>query len=141
MFRGAALAIAPEAREAVRARLTECVTPSGADRAGTAALVRALADLPEPTRASWDRSAAELLRAAFDEDHSGALDRGDELTRVPCAVWFAFEDTALAARNLPFMALYGFADGYEYVGDALGVREPMREVAADLMRACGLSPD
>lgn len=142
MFRGAALAIAPDAREAVRARLLACVAMGGeGDPEGTGALVRALVDLPEPTHASWDRLAAELLRGAYDRDESGALDRGDELTRVPCAVWVAFDEAALSGRNVPFMALYGFADGYAYVGDSLGVSLAMRGMAAELMRACGLAAD
>jgi hypothetical protein len=117
----------------VRARLLACVRAGGeGDGADTDALVRAIVDLPEPTRAGWDRLAAELLRGAYDRDDSGALDRGDELTRVPCEVWVAFDEAALSARNLPFMALYGFAEGYTYVGDALGVRSPMRAVAGGL---------
>lgn len=142
MFRGAALGIAPAAREAVRARLIACVRAGGeGDPAGTGALVRAIADLSDPTHARWDRLAAELLRGAYDRDESGALDRGDELTRVPCSVWVAFDEAALSARNLPFMALYGFAEGYTYVGDAIGVSPPMRVVAAELMGACGLAAD
>lgn len=89
----------------------------------------------------WDKEVKKLMVAAFDKDGSTMIDRSDEVLAVPCDVW----DT-LAQRiksdwrgGLSLLSTYGFnPDRPRYVGEALGIKETMRQAAYERAKNCGV---
>jgi len=104
-------------------------------------LVRAIA------RSSWTGKASgardhilPLLVAAYDTDKSGEIDTDAEVERIPCSVVVAVRDRYQrgGAFSSPIRAVFGFEEGYGWVGGALGFDEGMRKQVDAKMMACGL---
>lgn len=111
------------------------VTPRPVDHADVATRLLAL---PDPNSGDWDDAVAAELLATFDADKSGSLDRVAEIRAITCDVWRALEDRTLSNRDSGVAVIYGFGDGLEWVGSALGFAQTHRPVAADAALACGL---
>jgi hypothetical protein len=97
-------------------------------------LANLIAGLQAPGTDPWDQAVRTLLLGAFDQNHSGGLDNDRELGAITCDVWRALD----ANLSTHVRALYGFLDGYNWVGDALGFEERMRALADAYAAACGL---
>ena len=101
--------------------------------------VAQIRELPEAGSEPWDDEVKRLLLERFDADGSGWLDTPQEIAAVPCATWQGI-DRAIAegGRWDGLRAIYGFAEGYLWVGGAIGVQEPMRADADAALERCGV---
>jgi hypothetical protein len=89
----------------------------------------------------WDKEVKKLMLATFDKDGSGMLEKADEIQAIPCEVW-----RTLAQRistdwggALSLISSYGFRPDRRYVGEALGIKETMRNTAFESAKNCGLN--
>lgn len=108
----------------------------GAGSVDVAAQIRGFTD---GGSSAWDEQVSKVLLANFDKDSSGAIDSSPEIDGVPCEVWTAMDEATRRDDEVPVMALYGFAPGYLWAGDALGFDAATREQATMRMQGCGLS--
>ncbi|MCC6624579.1 MAG: hypothetical protein IT385_25245 [Deltaproteobacteria bacterium] len=140
IWRGHLLGLAPDARGRLAARLRACLGEPRGPARDEAALRDVEALVEAPTSLAWEDAVRRVLLAAYDEDRSGALDPV-EVERLPCPLWRHLEGAALSARDRPLLVVYGIADGYLWVGDALGIELAAREQATAAGIACGLAAD
>lgn len=112
------------------------------DRCGLAAVAEARLSDPRallvglPPEAGWDRSAARVLVTSFDHDHSGAVDTEAEVAKLSCEVWGALEAKVQAIHHEPLSVIYGFDQGYVWMGYALGFGEGARQAGMSALRGC-----
>jgi hypothetical protein len=94
--------------------------------------------VPSADSASWADGVKPVLVAAYDRDRSGAIDTTAELDALPCDVWTAVDRGVHRHWDFGVWVIYGFGEGYGWVGDALGFDEAVRVPAAAALEACGL---
>ncbi len=96
---------------------------------------------------SWSGSASgaraevlPLLVGAYDANQSGAIDTRREVKRIPCEVIVAVRDRYVRGGEFtsPIRAVFGFEEGYGWVGGALGFDESVRVDMDKRMVKCGL---
>ncbi|MBL8787966.1 MAG: hypothetical protein JNJ59_23935 [Deltaproteobacteria bacterium] len=139
LFRAGPLGITPERRTDAHRALMRCAAVVPRDESPTERVLAQLAAIRATTAsAEWDGEVADILVASFDQNRSGLIDAPIEVVAVPCEVWVALDRAIQAERGAGLLALYGFAPGYIWVGQMLGVSEDQRDRSTDLMVDCGL---
>jgi len=140
LWRGHVLGLEPSVRAPLAARLSACLGEPAVPQRDALALRDLMAIAASPTSGMWEVEVRQILRATYDEDRSGEIDRG-EVERIPCEIWQALEGAALAGRDRPLLVIYGIADGYLWIGALLGLHVESRTTAAASAIACGLAAD
>lgn len=86
----------------------------------------------------WFDLVGSWMVAQYDSDDSGRIDREVEVAAISCDVWQEVERSyETGGLGAPMSRLYGF-DGSRWVEGALGFDLPMRSVAFERMKGCGL---
>ncbi|HEX9950917.1 MAG TPA: hypothetical protein VGB53_04055 [Rubricoccaceae bacterium] len=81
---------------------------------------------------AWSGPVREILTARYDRNRSGTLDTAAEVDGVACEAWEAMQDAVpLGVRDI-----YGFTDGYGWVGTSLGFAEAQRARAYTAATRC-----
>jgi hypothetical protein len=137
----------PSALDNFRARLKACgvqVTmpaaapapdpaPSGG---GAAALLKAVPS----ASADFNGMVRKTLLAVHDKDGSGSLDTASEVAGIPCADFKAIDDKVRARQGGTGMdVIYGFREGFIWVGGALGFAPSLRATTSSRLKACGVA--
>ena len=87
---------------------------------------------------SWDAAIKPIMTAAYDLDGSGSIDKGPEVSAVSCATWKALDDGVKRKWSYGIRTIYGFKDGYSWIGYTVGFSETVRSSADSAAAGCGL---
>ena len=129
---GDALGFDPSVRAVVNGRLVDCLQ---GDATGPAVALRAV---PAGGSTAWDLAVLTILLEAFDSDGSGSLDAAAEVQALPCDVWGALDAGVKQRYQYGVRPIYGFEEGYEWVGDSLGFADSTRQAADAALVGCGI---
>ncbi|PIE18759.1 MAG: hypothetical protein CSA66_03805 [Proteobacteria bacterium] len=125
----------------VASRLAAC-GPSASPRNADDPVAQAIVALDEVGGTDdWDERIRPLLLAAYDRDGNGAIDTSVEIEGVGCAAWSALDQAVQLGSGAPLLALYGFTEGYGWVGDALGLAREARQAAFRAATDCDIPPE
>ena len=94
--------------------------------------------LMEGGSGEWDTAVQALMLEGFDSNNSGAINTAGEVALVDCATWKALDTGVKEKYEYGLRSIYGFEEGYSWVGYAIGFDESIR-VAADASLAACLS--
>lgn len=89
--------------------------------------IRAIDD--EGGSSAWDDEVCEILLAAYDADGSDWIDTPGEVDSIPCGTWEALDQGVLEGWSYGIRVIYGFEEGYIWVGGAICFSESVRETA------------
>jgi len=87
---------------------------------------------------SWEHSARELLRSAYDRDGSELVDTTEETEAIPCGTWLALDEGARERFDHGLRTAYGFKPGFSWLGDRLGIAAEVRSEVDSALVGCGL---
>ena len=131
---GYALGIAEGQRPAAAMAVSGCGLGAGGPVVpGAMGRVRGL---PEAGTGDWDREVSVILTEGFDLDGSGVLDTEEELKAVDCEVWAGLDVRVEQAWGAGLAVVYGFDPDLIWVGQALGIAEPMRAIGFEVINSC-----
>jgi hypothetical protein len=110
-------------------------TPAWADE------VSAQLDTMGPS-GSWSDAASRILVTAYDADKSGRIDTPAEADAISCEAWTALDRNVRRDWDgTGVRVIYGFDDGFIWVGDAFEIAEPLRVQLATRAGGCGVSSE
>lgn len=143
---GSALGFSLSLRDAAADAMTRCGitsakagTPTATTQVSAAAAIRAIGSGDQE---GWDERVKGALIAAYDRDGSGEIDSSTELSAVSCDTWTALDRSVRQGwSGSSVRVIYGFDDGYIWVGYALGIQESLRAASASALESCGVSSD
>ena len=108
--------------------------PSGGDGVGTQ-----IRNRPEESGSdSWDAAVKPILLGAYDLNGSGTIDNAAEVSSVSCDAWKALDDGVKVKWEYGIRTIYGFKEGYTWIGYAVGFAEAVRSTADAAAAGCGL---
>ena len=88
----------------------------------------------------WDAQVGALMLANYDGDSSGTIDTEREVRSINCATWQSLDAGLTAGGEYTHIRqIYGFAEGFIWVGSAIGFDPSVRELADSAMASCGLT--
>lgn len=137
-FLGGSWGLDPGLGIAIAAVLDRCGL-AAAPEAARHDLVAEITGLPDD--ASFVASAARVLAGGFDVDRTGSIDRPGEAQAVTCEVWAALDGKVRRQYKSGVAEIFGFDNGYLWMGGALGFTESTRSAALTTLRSCGLTAD
>lgn len=108
-------------------------------RGDVAARIRAVS---ETDWSAFHDALARLMVGSYDADRSGDIDSGAEVSSVPCDVVRALNARLTgfhSSGDISMRPIYGFAEGYGWVGHTLGYNEAVRGAADRHFAGCGIS--
>ena len=134
---GSALGFSESFRTSADADLVACLEPGTVTSGGTdpASQIRAL---PNGGSSEWDAAVKPILLGAYDANRSGSLDTAAEVSSIPCDVWSAMDVGVKSKYTYGIRPIYGFEDGYSWVGYAIGFSESVRRNGDSALLGCGL---
>lgn len=91
---------------------------------------------------SWSDEASKILVSAFDADKSGQIDTPAEADAISCEAWTALDRNVRRDWDgTGVRVIYGFDEGFIWVGDAFEMAEPLRVQLAGRADGCSVSSD
>ena len=125
------------------AGLAVCLLAAGCPKQNLAADNSAAADLIRSAAgggsSTWDGIVKSVLLERFDKNGSLSLDTSQEVAYLSCDTWWAIETSLLdGGQYEKVRQIYGFTEGYIWVGGELGFDEAMRATADAAMAECSL---
>jgi hypothetical protein len=87
---------------------------------------------------SWDTAVRYILIRAFDSNTNNKINTAAEIAAISCDDWKAMDDGVRESWEKGIRVIYGFAPGYKWVGDAIGISKNMRRKADAALVACEL---
>lgn len=81
-----------------------------------------------PAEGDWDQSVAAILVRAYDTDSSGSIDTPTEVAGIDCSVFTTLESEfdRSPSYTSAMRVVYGFPEGYGWVGSSIGFSETVR---------------
>ena len=70
-----------------------------------------------------------MLAAKVDSNGSGTIDNAAEVSSVSCDAWKALDDGVKVKWEYGIRTIYGFKEGYTWIGYAVGFAEAVRSTA------------
>ncbi len=86
----------------------------------------------------WDAAAKSIMLEKYDLNGSGTIDKSAEVSAIPCATWKALDDGVKEGWGYGIRSIYGFKEGYGWIGYTVGFSESIRVVADAAAAGCGL---
>ncbi|MCP4869205.1 MAG: hypothetical protein GY898_10860 [Proteobacteria bacterium] len=80
--------------------------PAAAAQDDAETAIRAL--IETPGKHAWDLKVAYILRANYDSNGSGKINRKPEVDAIPCATWAAIDEGVRTTWGHPLRVIYGF---------------------------------
>ena len=81
----------------------------------------------------------EVLIAFYDTNGSGLINTKAELNKIPCGVWGAMDAGVKQRFQYGLRPIYGFEDGYSWIGSVLGFHDSMRKHGDKALQTCGFA--
>lgn len=139
LFRAEPLGLSAATRGDALRTIERCVEGAADTLSDLDKVLNALSEISAAaTTNEWDDEVALVLLMNYDHNHNGSLDSAPEFGRIPCEVWIALDRAVRRERTTSLLALYGFAPGYIWIGQQLGVAEAVRDYGADRLLDCGI---
>jgi len=98
----------------------------------------AISALPDGGSGDWDTQVSILLIGAYDGDGSGSIDTADEINSIPCDTMKAMDKAVRDGWGSGIRTIYGFREGFSWVGSAIGLDESIRPQADAHFASCGV---
>jgi hypothetical protein len=117
-------------------------THAGPNTGGRGSPATAIGKLDGGASETWAEDVKALVLGAYDLDQSGEVDTTEELALFSCETWRAI-DTGVRQGwdGSSVRVIYGFDEGFIWVGYALGLAEHLRLPATAAMDGCNISAD
>ena len=133
---GDALKFAESLRAHADGRLVGCGLGSG----GTSSAggpVGKIKSFPEGGSGAWDDKVKVVIVQHFDTNGSGWVDTPGEVSAIPCDVWGAMDAGVKQSYSYGLRPIYGFEEGYNWIGYAVGFSESVRVQGDAALQRCG----
>lgn len=92
--------------------------------------------LPNGGSSEWDGKVKVIMLANYDADGSGWINTPAEVSGVSCDAWKAMDEGVKSMYGFGIRSIYGFEEGYSWVGSAVGFDEAMRAKADKALVGC-----
>jgi hypothetical protein len=130
---------AERARTTTAAASTPAPTTTSSSASTVSSRIRAV------TSSDWSvfhDALSAIMTGAYDANGSGEIDTSAEVSSVPCDVARALNASLVGfhdSGDISMRPIYGFAEGYGWVGHTIGYAESVRSAADRHFAGCGIS--
>lgn len=139
---GSAILIAESMRTVGDSRIVQCVGDGGSSTSSTPAAAdpaQLIASFPGGGTSEWDDAVKQVIVAFYDANGSGLVNNKAEIGKIPCSVWGAMDAGVKQRFSYGLRPIYGFEDGYSWIGNVVGFDESVRKLGDKALVGCGYS--
>ena len=140
---GDAIRFSESLRSVADTRLVGCLEGGGTDEVAITAPptltdpAGLIGAIPDGGTSEWDDKVREVLIAFYDTNGSGMINSKAEIGKIPCAVWGAMDAGIKERFTYGLRPIYGFEEGYSWIGGVLGFHDSVRKHGDKALQECG----